>query len=80
MKRYFFDLVKHVRSELDYVGRVFATPEEAYDAAQLIAFDLVVTQMEEMVGSAITVSSAKGRRLFSIPVRVSCLAATPLVV
>jgi hypothetical protein len=80
MERYFFDLVKRDRSELDYVGRVFATPEEAYDAAELIAFDLVVTQMEEMIGSAITVSSAAGRKLFSIPVQAYSLAATPSVV
>jgi hypothetical protein len=80
MERYFFDLVKHDRSELDYVGQVFATPEEAYDAAELIAFDLVVTRLEEMIGSAITVSSATGRKLFSIPVQTSCLAATPSVV
>jgi hypothetical protein len=80
MTRYFFDLVKHHRSELDYVGRVFATLEEAYDAAETMAFDLVVTQEEEMVGSAIRVATAEGRKLFSIPVQVSCLAATPFVV
>jgi hypothetical protein len=77
MERYFFDLVKRDRSELDYVGRVFATPEEAYDAAELMAFDLVVTQMDEMIGSAITVSIAEGRELFSIPVQACCLAAAP---
>jgi hypothetical protein len=80
MERYFFDLVKHDRSELDYVGRMFATPEEAYDAAELMAFDLVVTQMDEMVGSAVKVSIAEGRELFSIPVQTSCLVATLSVV
>ena len=45
MERYFFDLVKRDRSELDYVGRAFATAEQAHDAAELMAFNLVVTQM-----------------------------------
>jgi hypothetical protein len=80
MERYFFDLVKHDRSELDYVGQVFATVEEAHDAAELMAIDLVVTQMDEMIGSTITVSRAEGGKLFSIPIQASCLAATPMVV
>jgi hypothetical protein len=80
MKRYFFDLMKPDRPEIDCVGRVFATAEEAYDAAETMAFDLVVTDADAMLGSAITVSSAQGLKLFSIPVQVSCLAATPLVV
>ena len=38
--RYFFDFVGHERSELDYTGRILPTPEEAYDAAELMALDL----------------------------------------
>ena len=77
MKRYFFDLMKHDRSELDYKGRLFPTAGEAYDAAELMAFDLLVKHEEEMIESAVTVSSAEGRKLFSIPVQASYLAATP---
>ncbi len=80
MERYFFDLVKRDRCELDCVGRVFTTAEQAHDAAELMAFDLVVTHMDEMIGSTITVSCAEGRKLFSIPVQASCLTATPMVV
>jgi hypothetical protein len=80
MKRYFFDVMIHDRSELDYMGRLFPTAEEAYDAAELMALDLVVRHEEEMIGSAVTVSSAEGRKLFSILVQASNLAATPSVV
>jgi hypothetical protein len=80
MKRYFFDVMKHDRSELDYMGRLFPTAEEAYDAAELMASDIVVKHEEEMIGSAVTVSSAEGRKLFLIPVLASYLAAAPSVV
>jgi hypothetical protein len=49
MKRYFFDVMKHDRSELDYMGRLFPTAEEAYDAAELMALDIVVKHEEEMM-------------------------------
>ena len=80
VQRYFFDLTTHYGSELDYVGRVCATPEEAYETAELMAFDLVVRYESETVGSAVTVSSAEGQKLFSVPVLASCISATPSVV
>jgi hypothetical protein len=63
MKRYFFDIVEHQRSELDYVGRVLPTFDEAYEAAELMAFDLVVKQADEMIGCKVTVSNPAGRKL-----------------
>jgi hypothetical protein len=75
MKRYFFDVVGHERSELDYTGRILPTPEIAYDAAELMAFDLVVKREDEAIGWAVSVSSAEGRKLFSIPVQTSYLRA-----
>ena len=42
-----FDVIGHERSELDYAGRAFQTPEEAYDTAELMAFDLVVKREDE---------------------------------
>jgi hypothetical protein len=71
MKRYFFDIVTRDRSELDYKGRVCSTMKEAYDAAELIALDLEVRFEDEMIGSAVTVSSVEGRKLFSIPVALT---------
>ena len=79
MKRYFFDVMKHDRSVLDYMGRLFPTAAEAYDAAELMALDLVVKHEDEMIGSAVTVSSAVGLKLFSIPVQASYLTAAPSV-
>ena len=72
--RYFFDIVGHGRSELDYIGRILPTPEIAYDAAEFMAFDLVVKR-EEAIGWAVNVSSVEGYKLFSIPVQTSYLAA-----
>jgi hypothetical protein len=77
MTRYFFDVVGHQRSELDYVGRMLLTTEEAYDAAEMMAFDLTVKRADEMVGYAVAVSNADGRKLFSIPVKESYLTAMP---
>jgi hypothetical protein len=50
MNRYFFDVVGHGRSELDYTDRLLPSPERAYDAAELMAFDLVVKWEERSAG------------------------------
>jgi hypothetical protein len=76
--RYFFDFVRHERSELDYTGRISPTPEEAYDAAELMALDLLVRREGETIGWAVKVSSAEGRKLFSIPVQASFQAAVQM--
>jgi hypothetical protein len=65
--RYFFDVVGHERSELDYTGRIFSTPEEAYDTAELMAFDLIVKREDETIGWAVNVSSAEGRNFSRSP-------------
>jgi hypothetical protein len=75
VKRYFFDVVGHGRSELDHTGRILPTIERAYDAAELMAFDLVVKREDETIGWAVNVSNAEGHKLFSIPVKASYLAA-----
>jgi hypothetical protein len=77
MTRYFFDVVGHQRSELDYVGRMLLTAEEAYDAAEMMAFDLAVKLTDEVVGHEVAVSDADGRKLFSILVKESYLTAMP---
>ena len=69
MNCYFFDVVGHERSELDYTGRMLPTAEGAYDAAEMMAFDLAVKRADEMVGFEVAVSKADGRRVFSIPVK-----------
>jgi hypothetical protein len=75
MKRYFFDVVGHGRSDLDYTGQILPTPESAYDTAELMAFDLAVKSESETIGWAVSVSSDEGQKLFSIPVQASYLAA-----
>jgi hypothetical protein len=76
MTHYFFDVVGHRGSALDYRGRILHTADEAYNAAELLALDLAVAQVEEAIGSRVTVSDAYGRQLFTIPIRQSYLSAT----
>lgn len=78
MNRYFFDVVEHERPSLDYTGRMLPTVDEAYEAAELIAFDLAVKQAEDAIGLKVTVSDTQGRRLFSIPVTQSYLSTVPI--
>lgn len=73
MKQYFFDVVGPGRPEYDYSGRAFSTLEKAYELAELIAFDLAVS--EEWDGWRISVSDVEGNNIFSVPVESSCLAA-----
>ena len=75
MQRYFFDVVGHGQSELDFTGRELSTPQRAYDAAELIAFDLAVRRVDDTIGWAVNVSDVKGHKLFSIPVQASYLGA-----
>jgi hypothetical protein len=75
MKRYFFDVVGHGQSELDYTGRILQTPERAHETAELMAFDLAVKREDEAIGWVVNVSSGEGHKLFSIPVQASYLAA-----
>jgi hypothetical protein len=69
---------RHERSKLDYTGRILPTPEEAYDAAELMALDLFVRREDETIGWAVKMSSAEGRKLFSIPVQASYQAAVQM--
>ena len=67
MERYFFDVVGHGRSELDCTHRILPTPERAYDAAELMAFDIVVTREDEAIGWAVNMSGAEGCKPFVDP-------------
>jgi hypothetical protein len=51
MERYFFDIIGHQRSGLDYVGQVLPTANEAYDWAETMAFDLAVGHADEPIGA-----------------------------
>jgi hypothetical protein len=78
MERYFFDVVGNEGPALDYTGRTLETADEAYNAAELMALDLAVKHGDEVIGSKVTVSNTYGRKLFSIPVKESYLAAAPI--
>jgi hypothetical protein len=67
MMRYFFDLDTQCQSMYDYQGRELATPEAAYQLAELIALDLALDG--ESVGWTVAVCNPEGKRFFSVPVR-----------
>jgi hypothetical protein len=69
MQRYFFDIVGGQRSNCDYRGREFPTPEGAFELAELMALDLAIDANDERIGYSINVSTADGRKLFSVPVQ-----------
>jgi hypothetical protein len=76
MTHYFFDVIEPEGKALDFVGRTLPTADEAYNAAELMAFDLAVSQAENVVGTSVIVCDAQGRELFSVPVKQSYLSAT----
>ncbi len=55
MKRYFFDIVGHAGSTLDYTGRLMPSLDAAYVAAEMIALDIAVREAEEPLGSKVTI-------------------------
>ncbi|MEA2907761.1 MAG: hypothetical protein QOI12_5148 [Alphaproteobacteria bacterium] len=75
MKRYFFDVVSPCRSEFDYRGREFASPEKAYALAELIALDLGISPQGEWTGFTVNVHDSQGRKFYSQPVAALELAA-----
>ena len=75
MTTYFFDRVGKSRSEYDYKGRAFQTPEKARQLAELIALDLGIEPDGSWNGWRVDVLDVRGKRFFSIPVGAAELAA-----
>jgi hypothetical protein len=69
MAKYFFDRVSRERSEYDYHGRMFPTPESARQLAELIALDLAIESDGRWLGWTVNVCNAHGEKFFSIPVQ-----------
>ena len=68
MQRYFFDVVGQNRSEYDYRGREFSSPEKAWQLAELIALDLGIDPQGERAGWTVKVRDSRGRQFFSMPI------------
>jgi hypothetical protein len=66
MQRYFFDFVGSGRSEFDYSGQELPSAERALRLAELIALD--EASRGERIGWTVSVSDARGKKYFSIPV------------
>jgi Domain of unknown function (DUF6894) len=70
--RLFFDVLhRDPPPSYDYHGRDFGVPEEATQAAQLIAADLGCSETQDWIGSQVQVRNAAGETLFSVPVLVA---------
>jgi len=69
MNKFFFDRVSRDRSEYDYRGLEFPTLEKARQLAELIALDLGIEDEGSWAGWTISVRSADGKQLLTIPVR-----------
>jgi hypothetical protein len=69
MNKYFFDVIGQSSSEYDFRGREFSEPHKALALAQLLALDFEVGGGDEFCGGSISVRSADGHKLFSVPIR-----------
>ena len=72
---YFFDRVGTDRSEYDYKGIIFQTPEMARQMAELIALDLGIDSDGSWLGWSVDVLDVRGKKFFSVPVGTPELAA-----
>jgi hypothetical protein len=75
MRRYFFDVVSQSRPAYDYHGSNFATPQMAYQFAELIALDVAVKSQDESSQHSVHVCNEMGHTLFSVPVDLRSVAA-----
>jgi hypothetical protein len=69
MHRYFFDLVSQNRTQHDFRGQECPSLEEAFQLAEIIAFDLELESHGEWRGWSVRVRNSDGTQLFSVPVR-----------
>jgi hypothetical protein len=74
VQTYFFDIAIHDRAGCDYGRHDFATPEKAYELAELTALDLAVASEDHWGGSAVNVRSVEGQKILCIPVEPAWLA------
>ena len=68
MTKLFIDIIGAEQRQLDFSGRMYASPEDAREAAQLMCMDLGVTENSPWVGSEVQVKDEAGRCLFAYPV------------
>ena len=68
MTKLFIDIVGAEQRQLDFSGRMYACPEEAGEAAQLMSMDLGVTENSPWVGAEVQVKDVDGRCLYVYPV------------
>jgi hypothetical protein len=68
MTKLFIDIIGNEQRQFDFSGRMYACPEEAGEAAQLMCLDLGVAENSPWVGAEVQVKDAAGRCLYTYPV------------
>jgi len=68
MTKLFIDIVGAEQRQLDFSGRMYACPEDAGEAAQLMCMDLGVTENSPWVGAEVQVKDVDGRCLYAYSV------------
>lgn len=68
MTKLFIDIIGAEQRHLDFSGRLYARPEEAGEAAQLMCMDLGVTENSPWVGAEVQVKDVEGRCLYTYSV------------
>ncbi len=75
MVRYFFDCIATDQSLYDYKGSEFPSPESARDFAEAMAQNLRDSLNKEWSAWSIDVRNAEGKRLITLPIETSQIAA-----
>jgi len=71
MSRFFFDIVSKQVRNFDFHGRLFGSPLEALQMAEILALDLGVSEEAEWMDAEIQVRDERGGHILSLPVAAS---------
>lgn len=64
MNRFFYDIVGATSHSYDYQGRYFRTTGEAFEMAELVAYDLACSEKNNWAGFEIQVRDVSNEKLF----------------
>jgi hypothetical protein len=68
MTKLFIDIVRAEQRHFDFSGRMYSSPEEAGEAAQLMCMDLGVAEDSPWLGAEVQVKDVAGNCLYVYPV------------
>ena len=71
MTRFFYDIANETSRTYDYHGRFFSTADEAFEMAEIVAYDLACSEKDNWAGFEIQVRNVANEILFSFPIEPS---------